>query len=228
MSTLLERTPEPELMDSPDQVAAYAGADFAESNAAFAERLCAELRAAPAGRLVDLGCGPADICVRIAGWLPGWQIDAIDAGENMLEAAKQRIESEGLENRIRLLHARLPDGSLASGAYQSVVSNSLLHHLPDPAILWQSIARLAAPGAWVQVMDLARPDSSEAVDELVERYAAEAPAVLKEDFRNSLHAAWRVDEVGRQLRCAGLALGCERVSDRHWLVSGRIAGPGEP
>ena len=228
MTAPLIRTPEPELMDSPEQVAAYAGADFTESNLRFSEILRSELAATPAGRLIDLGCGPADICVRIARALPDWRIHAVDAGENMLAAARTRIEREGLGSRIELVHSRLPDTGLPSHAFECVVSNSLLHHLPDPRVLWQSIARLAAAGAWIQVMDLARPDSPAAVRELVEQYAGGEPTVLKDDFCNSLHAAWRVDEVRDQLRDAGLRLDCARVSDRHWLVSGRLPGTSEP
>jgi trans-aconitate methyltransferase len=212
-------------MDSAEQVAAYAGADFTDSNARFCEQLCNALGDRPAGRLIDLGCGPADICIRLARSLGDWRIDAIDAGENMLEAARLRLEQENLGGRVRLMNARLPDSSLPVHAYQCVVSNSLLHHLPEPRILWQAVADLAAPGAWVQVMDLARPDSAPAADALVENYAGDEPAILKEDFKNSLHAAWRVEEVCEQLRIAGLPLTCKPVSDRHWLVSGRLDRP---
>lgn len=49
------------------------------------------------------------------------------------------------------------------------------------------------------------------------------PELLQAYFNNCLHAAWRVDEVRAQLEQAGLALECELVSDRHWLVSGRLS-----
>jgi len=83
---------------------------------------------------------------------------------------------------------------------------------------------VAAPGAWIQVMDLDRPEAGEQADALVELHSGDEPDVLKTDFRNSLHAAWRVDEVRGQLERAGLPLDCEKVSDRHWLVSGRLPG----
>jgi SAM-dependent methyltransferase len=224
MAEVLARTPEPELMDRPDQVDAYAAADFAESNQAFADRMTAAPDPLPAaGRLVDLGCGPGDICIRIARALPtGWRITGLDAGPNMLGRAREAIARAGLAERIELRLARLPDHGLDASAYDAVVSNSLLHHLPDPAVLWQAVGELAAPGAWIQVMDLARPDSDADVERLVHRYAAGEPEVLRADFRNSLRAAWRVDEVARQLDRAGLALECEPVSDRHWMVHGRF------
>jgi len=219
----LRRSPEPELMDSPDQVEAYAGANFAESNQWFVDDLVARYRPRPQrGRLIDLGCGPGDICIRLAMALPGWRITGLDAGPNMLDRARQAVQEKRLEQSIRFQLAQLPDDTLEAGCWDCICSNSLLHHLPDPSVLWRTVRRLAGPRAWVQVMDLDRPRAIAEVDRLVERYASDAPSVLRADFRNSLIAAWRAEEVRQQLIDAGLDLRCERVSDRHWLVSGRL------
>ncbi|NKI35801.1 class I SAM-dependent methyltransferase [Wenzhouxiangella sp. XN79A] len=218
----MKRIPEPELMDSQDQVEAYAAADFADGNRAFSERVAEALAGAAAGTLIDLGCGPGDICRRLAAALPAWSIEGLDAGPNMLETAERDTVGSPHADRIRYRLARLPDPSLASSAYQAVVSNSLLHHLPDPSALWQAVVQLAAPGAYVQVMDLDRPDTPTAARSLVEAYARDEPEVLREDFFNSLCAAWTAEEVRDQLAQAGLALAVERVSDRHWLVHGRL------
>lgn len=222
-SMLLERTPEPELMDTPEQVRAYAAADFSSSNQWFVDDLVERFQPrSDHGSLIDLGCGPGDICIRLARALPGWSIHGLDAGPNMLETARSAVEAASLAARIELHLARLPDTGLAGRQFDCVTSNSLLHHLPDPMTLWQTVRELAAPGAWIHVMDLDRPDRSEAVDALVDHYAGGEPEVLREDFRNSLHAAWRAEEVREQLRRAGLDLSCRRVSDRHWLVSGQL------
>jgi 2-polyprenyl-3-methyl-5-hydroxy-6-metoxy-1,4-benzoquinol methylase len=120
------------------------------------------------------------------------------------------------------VEARLPEQPPPAEAYDLVLSNSLLHHLPDPAILWQAVARWARLGAGVFVMDLLRPASPEAARALMEQYAAGEPEVLRHDFHHSLLAAYRPDEVREQLRQAGLeALDLLAVSDRHWIVFGR-------
>ena len=220
---VLARTPEPELMDSVDQVSAYAEADFSSSNQWFVDDLLERFQPRPEqGRVIDLGCGPGDICIRIARALGGWRIEGLDAGANMLARARVDVEAADLADRIEFHHARMPETGLEENAYNCVISNSLLHHLPDPMILWRTIPRLAAPGAWIQIMDLDRPDDAESADRLVAEYAGDAPEVLREDFRNSLHAAWRADEVREQLRRARLNLTCRQVSDRHWLVSGPL------
>lgn len=219
---MMNRTPEPELMDAPEQAQAYADADFGEPNQLFVDRFVELAGSADPGALVDLGCGPGDICIRLARALPGWQVVGLDAGPNMLSLARTAVEQSGLDQRVELVLARLPD-KVPPRRFDAVVSNSLLHHLPDPMVLWQSIRQLAAPGCRVQVMDLHRPASPSAVDAIVAEHAADAPQVLQTDFRNSLHAAYTGDEVQAQIESSGLSgLTLSRPSDRHWLLQGRL------
>ena len=90
----MDRRPEPELMDSEAQTHAYAVADFSDANALFTESFLERFADLPAqGALIDLGCGPADICLRLAERLPAWRITGLDAGENMLRRAREAIES---------------------------------------------------------------------------------------------------------------------------------------
>lgn len=220
----MDRIPEPELMENEDQARAYAEADFDEPHSMFV-RLWEECFGADelTGRVVDLGCGPADITVRFARRHPGITIEGIDGSGAMLDRARERLRREGLESRIRLIHARLPAPGLPSAGYDAIISNSLLHHLHDPAVLWQTIRDCARPGAPVFVMDLMRPDSRAGAEALVGRYAADAPPVLRRDFFHSLLAAWRPDEVRGQLDAAGLsAFEIHTVSDRHFIVRGRV------
>jgi hypothetical protein len=70
-------------------------------------------------------------------------------------------------------------------------------------------------------MDLRRPDSEDELAWLVHEYSRNDPEVLRTDFRNSLRAAYRVEEAREQLARAGLQrLSVESVSDRHLLVWG--------
>jgi SAM-dependent methyltransferase len=221
----MQRIPEPdELMDDAEQALAYARADFSEANRLFVELLEDQGRGALDGRLLDLGCGPADIPRVLARRHLGLRIDAVDGAPAMLELARHNIDAEpGLAPRVQLLCEYLPCPHLPAHGYAVVASNSLLHHLADPGVMWQTVARCAAPGALVLVMDLARPASELAVDALVETYAIDEPEVLRRDFRNSLFAAYTVDEVEQQLAAAGLdTLHVGMVSDRHLAVSGRL------
>lgn len=224
----MERIPEPELMDSPEQTAAYAAADFATSNQLFVDQLLAYFQPIPAtGHLFDLGCGPADITIRLARALPRWNFTGLDGGPNMLQCGIEACQQAALSDRIRLKHSYLPDDSLPPSSADAVVSNSLLHHLPEPVTLWQTLCQLARPGAYIQVMDLQRPDDIAAARALCDEYANGEPEVLRQDFYNSLLAAYTVAEVRAQLDTAGL-YDCRIVqpSDRHWMVRGYVPAIG--
>lgn len=223
----MERVPEPELMEDEAQARAYAEADFEEPNALFMQLWEEGLAGAEPMRIVDLGCGPADIVVRLARRHPVARIEAIDGSAAMLRHGIERVRREGLDERVHLVQARLPGAGLAPQAYDAVVSNSLLHHLHDPAVLWRTVRACARIGAAVLVMDLARPASDAEARALVERHASGEPGILRRDFYNSLLAAWRPEEVRAQLIAAGLdGLEVRLVSDRHLAVQGRIRAKG--
>lgn len=223
----MQRVPEPEeLMDDPAQAAAYAGADFSEANELFIRLLRQLVPQGLRGRALDLGCGPADIPIALLREYPALRIDAIDGAPAMLEQARQRLALHpGVGERLHLSCQRIPSAELPAGGYDCVMSNSLLHHLREPGDLWLNIAHCAARGAAVLVMDLARPESPLALDALVETYALNEPEILRRDFRNSLCAAWTVDEVREQIAELGLrGLEVSMVSDRHWAARGHLAG----
>jgi trans-aconitate methyltransferase len=222
----MERRPEPELMDAPDQTLAYAGADFSDSNSLFVEHFLDTFPGLPGGgTLVDLGCGPADICIRLSDRLPGWRIAGLDAGENMLRRAAEAIQAADKGAVISISLSRLPDTGLERRAFDAVVSNSLLHHLPDPATLWSTILQIGKPGAAVTVMDLRRPKDEREAERLVDEYAADAPEILREDFFNSLLAAYTPGEIEEQLERSGLGtFAVQLPSDRHWIATGLVPG----
>lgn len=221
----MERVTEPELMDDEAQALAYAEADFEEPNSRFVEMFSARVGSLPEGAAVlDLGCGPGDIALRIARAHPGVQVHGLDGSAAMLAFGHRALEAEpGLAGRVRFLQGLVPGADLPKARYEAVVSNSLLHHLHDPTGLWRTVRDRAQPGAAVLVMDLMRPASKAAAWALVEQYAGEEPEVLKRDFYNSLLAAFEPAEVREQLAAAGLAaLDVEEASDRHLVVWGRV------
>ena len=223
----MERVPEPELMLDPDHVTAYAAADFEEPHQRFIELLRMRLARLPVrGVALDLGCGPGDIAFRFLRAFPEWRVDAVDGSAAMIAAGRSAAAAAGLLDRIEFREAHLPDGAPPRCSYDLLFSNSLLHHLADPAVLWSSLGRWAAPEARVFIMDLMRPASQAEARALVDRYVSGEPAVLRTDFYNSLLAAYRPGEVEVQLRTAALSrVTIEVISDRHFIVWG-TAGRG--
>ncbi len=221
----MQRIPEPELMDDEAQARAYAEADFEEPNARFAA-MCAGFvgELSDGAAVLDLGCGPGDITLRIAAANPAVEVHGLDGSAAMLAFGEAALAANpGLRRRVRFIPGLVPDAELPRALYEAVVSNSLLHHLHDPAGLWRMIRARGAAGAPVLVMDLMRPDSEGSAQALVDQYAADEPEVLRRDFYNSLLAAFEPGEVRAQLAAAGLGhLVVEEASDRHLVVRGRL------
>lgn len=217
----MDRIVEPELMDEGEQALAYSEANFAESHDRFVD-YCERFvgRGGLVGTVLDLGCGPCDVTVRLARRFPDPVFHGVDGAEAMLVHGRTRVENVGLGDRIHLTCAILPRDQPPLARYDGVVSNSLLHHLHDPSVLWASVARYAKPGAPVFVMDLRRPASVQEAAHLVQVNAGGEPELLKRDFFNSLCAAFTLDEVRGQLRQAGLPLEVLAVGDRHLVAQG--------
>lgn len=206
-------------MDGEAEAGAYARADFADSNQWYADHLAAEFPG-HLREIVDLGCGPADVTLRVARAAPQARIVAVDGSGPMLDHARIAVTAAKLSGRITLHLGRIPGLPLAEHRFDAVLSKDMLHHLPDPHALWSEVRRLARPGAAVYVMDLIRPDSPLAAKEIVERVAAHEPPVLKQDFYNSLCAAFTPEEARNQLRSAELPLSVVQATERHMLIKG--------
>lgn len=218
----MDRILEPELMDDPLQAEAYARADFAKENQGFVERFREYFPDFSEGRVLDLGCGPADIPIRFAKLYPACQVVGIDASAPMIRLGEEAVTQAGLSDRITLRCERI-DAVPGARIVDAALSNSLLHHLPNPLQFWHKLRLLVKPGSPVLVMDLLRPESPEAAQAIVDQYAAGEPDILRRDFYNSLLAAFTEDEVTTQLARMNLTrLLIDIPDDRHWVVGGVI------
>ncbi len=216
----MQRIPEPELMTDQEQAIAYANADFEEPHNHFITLLKEAVggKLPESGRAVDLGCGAADISIRLAKAYPNYHIDALDAAAAMLAEGDKALIGSGLSDRINLIDTYINETSLSHKSYDLIFSNSLLHHLHDPMVLWNTIKNAKGSPA-IFVMDLMRPESEDQVDALTKKYAEGEPEILRRDFHNSLKAAFMPDEIKMQLSEAGLeGFIVSVVSDRHLTV----------
>jgi ubiquinone/menaquinone biosynthesis C-methylase UbiE len=215
----MDRVLEPELMDDERQSVAYAMADFSASNQSFVDGVIREfpdhLR-----QVLDIGCGPGDVVIRLARAVPDLHVTAVDGSAPMIALARHAASVAGVEGRISIVQGHVPGVSFESTRFDAVLSKDVLHHLPDPLVLWAEVKRLGRPGAAVYVMDLVRPETPEAARRIVDEVAAREDPILREDFYNSLCAAFTLDEVRGQLIAAGLDASVTQVSDRHMVIKG--------
>jgi len=224
----MDRILEKELMDEEEQAKAYAFADFSEAHNLFIEKFQEKF---PEGDfsssfndvVLDLGCGSCDITRRFANAYSDAFFHAVDGAEAMLKHAAELNKKDNLTQRIKLIETCLPDIELPQSFYHLIISNSLLHHLHDPFVLWKTIQKYAKPFAHVFIMDLIRPIDEPTVKFLSNEYLENEPNVLKIDFENSLRAAFTIKEVRKQLDEMRLSnLTVEEVSDRHMIIYGII------
>lgn len=222
----MERILEEELMNAEEQAKAYAFADFSKPHEEFIEKFKEKFTDIPSSFndvVLDLGCGPCDVTRRFAKAYLDASFHAVDGAPTMLKYAANLNDEARLSLRIRLIEGTLPNVELPQRSYHAIISNSLLHHLPDPNVLWETIQQYAKPYAYIFIMDLVRPVDEQTVQFLVNEYAANEPDILKLDFENSLRAAFTVKEMKKQLNEAGLSkLSVEEISDRHMIIYGAL------
>lgn len=209
---------EPELMDEQEQAAAYADADWSEAHGKIPGYFRDRFPQFTAGRVIDLGCGPADVTLRFVKAFPEVTALGVDGSEAMLVFGRRHVRAAALDSRVTLENRYLPDAGVQTRIFDAVICNSLLHHFADPVALWRTAAMCAKPDAPVLLVDLLRPPDQAAVARLVNAHANDAPPVLRRDFAASLHAAYTLEEVRQQLRAAQLPhFQIDQVDELHFV-----------
>ena len=220
----MKRIPEScELMDDLVEARAYADSDFSEPHDAFVALFKHLFPKFSAGLVLDIGCGNADPTIRFAKVYPNAHIIGLDGSETMLSFGREAVKKAGLSDRIKLERKMLQEYTPLPELFDTIICNSVLHHLEPPESLWIAITRLAKKDAPVLVMDFFRPATVEVAEELVAMHAKDSPELMTGGFYNSLLAAYRPNEVRMQINDAGFpAFRIEVVSDRHMIIFGEI------
>src|SRR5262249_12485999 len=180
---MLPRVLEPEVMDTPEEARDYDAMDHSAVNRIFV----ADFLAIWDGRgpILDLGTGTALIPIEFCRQSPHGNVVAVDAAEHMLAVARENVRRAGFESRItlKLIDAKrmpFPDASIPA-----IMSNSIVHHIPDPRTVIAEIARVAVPGATIFIRDLLRPPDQATLNHLVQTYAGDANDHQKKMFAES-------------------------------------------
>jgi ubiquinone/menaquinone biosynthesis C-methylase UbiE len=219
-TSALPRVLEPEGMETPEEVEAYDAMAHGGVNGRFVADFLAT--GASLGRVLDLGTGTALIPLELARVAPRSHVVAIDLSAEMLGVARRHIERAGLADRIEVLLGDAKRTPLPARSASAVMSNSLVHHLPDPLPFFEDARRLLAPGAVLFVRDLFRPFDDDAVAALVRTHAADDSPPQRALFEASRRAALTLDEIRACAHAAGLGdASIETTSDRHWTLSYR-------
>lgn len=213
----MERVLEPEVMDTWEESVAYDAMDFTEVNTAFAEEAIA--LAPDRARVLDAGTGPARIPILMCQRRPRWRVVGIDLSRNMLKLGAKHVAKAELGDRIRLDCVDAKQLPYPDAHFDFVVSNSIVHHLSDPLPFFRELRRVLKPEGGLFLRDLFRPEDEATVDKLVASIGGDYDAHQTQLFRDSLCAAFTVEEVRDMLQTAGLeGVSVYASSDRHWTA----------
>ncbi len=216
----LSRVLEAEVMDSAAEARDYDAMDHREVNRAFVDDLLAAGEVA--GDVLDLGTGTAQIPVELCQRCEDCRVLAIDAAVHMLDLARYNIEVASLIERITLAHVDAKQLPYQDDLFGLVMSNSIVHHVPDPLVVLREAVRVAAPGGRLFFRDLLRPADEATVTRLVETYAGQANDHQRQMFQDSLRAALDLEEIRGCVQQLGFAAATvSATSDRHWTWAAR-------
>jgi ubiquinone/menaquinone biosynthesis C-methylase UbiE len=226
---MLPRILEPEVMDTESEAVDYDSMDHAEVNRIFANDFLALSPAGPPGKettsVLDVGTGTAQIPIEICRRRADLRLTAIDLAAQMLQLAQRNVIREGLTSQIKLDHVDAKSLPYADAMFDAVISNSIIHHIPEPKSSFREMVRVLRPRGMLFIRDLLRPADRETLEKLVACYAGDANPHQQQMFRESLHAALTLAEVSELLcdsKCP--AEWVRQTSDRHWTVAGVLPG----
>jgi len=217
---MLDRVLEPEVMDDRAEAIEYNDMDHAMVNRNFVTDLFA---AGPLGLdCLDLGTGTALIPIELCQRDDNVRVMAADASTAMLDLARYQLEINSLISRIQLHYGDAKSLVFEASFFDTVMSNSLVHHLPSHETFLVEALRVLRPNGLLFIRDLCRPNSVPALEELVSVYAANESESSRQMLRQSLYAALSLKEIRELAANAGLS--SDRVfmtSDRHWTLQAR-------
>ncbi|HIF01502.1 MAG TPA: class I SAM-dependent methyltransferase [Planctomycetes bacterium] len=252
----LERTLEPEVMDTVEEAVDYDSMNHSTVNRVFVQDLlrfaattnsdvsvCGDTEAVtvdlsdmdtslnggvlPVGAVIDVGAGTALIPLDLIHAAPHvGPIIAVDLSVEMLRLAVRHLRERKVTGRILPLLTDAKRLPFADSSCAAVISNSIVHHIPEPISVFHELRRGIKPDGLLFVRDLMRPESPDVVEQIVAQYAGDDNAHQQQLFRQSLHAALSVDEVRELLDRADFAnASVTATSDRHWTVAARMPKP---
>jgi ubiquinone/menaquinone biosynthesis C-methylase UbiE len=147
--------------------------------------------AAEGATVVDLGCGPGEVLVRLAGLAPTLRLSGVDVDAEMIERAKRKAERKvsRADRRPTFVVADASALPFTDESVDLVVSSYAVHHLPDRHAAREEIMRVLKPGAKAIIWDVVSPHGAPAASDgpsdghAPERHAAGGLATVRMLFR---------------------------------------------
>ena len=220
--TNLHRILEPEVMDTLEEAFEYDSMDHSQVNEVFCNDFFAARNLTDGVQILDVGTGTAQIPIAMCKRNNGLKITAIDLAESMLTIGNKNIQAARLEDSITLVQVDSKKMPYPDESFDQVVSNSIIHHIPNPVECFKEMIRVTKKDGLLFVRDLLRPDSIAELQNIVNLHAGDATPKQKQLFTDSLHASLSLTEVREMVKLFGFeAFTVIQSSNRHWTFTAR-------
>ena len=213
----VKRILEPEVMDTKEEAEAYDAMGHGEVDKAFVDRVIT--LGAESGHFLDVGTGPAQIPILLAQRCPNINLIAIDLSIEMLKIAERHIADSDLTERIALERVDAKTLPYPDNTFDGLISNSIVHHIHDSLKALKEMGRVMKPKGVVLIRDLIRPETPEAAQVFVDKYAAEDTPIQQKLYYESFLASFTIAEVEQMLIQADIpGAVVVQTTDRHWSI----------
>ena len=164
--------------------------------------------------IIDIGAGPGNIPIRIAGQDSKSVLIALDLSLPMLMKAKENIRKSNLDDRVLLVCASSEHLPFRDNTFDFSYTNFTLHHLPDPTRTVAEVVRVAQIGKRFIIRDLRRPPRW-LIPFYMKVFGASYNPEMKKMYLESLAAGFSFAEM-RQL---SRAINCLKLSIRRIFIT---------
>ena len=214
-----KRIPESEVMDNQEEVVAYNATvteDYLNKiDEGFVQQ--ALNLGIHQGRILDVGCGPGQILLKLAVRKLNIHLTGIDLSWAMIQGALEKITRASLNSRISLQVSDAKCLPFANKSFDLVLCNSVLHHSSNPIGLLNEISRVIKPTGALLIRDLKRPTKF-SFPFHTWWFGRHYSGLMKRLYLDSLRASYTLGELKDLLKHSSLS-GCN-VFQFGWLYLG--------
>ena len=104
----------------------------------------------PAPKVLDLGCGPGELSVRLLDMFAGTELVGVDLDAAHLERARERCRHFG--DRARFQVGDALELELPANHFDLAVCRHLLQAVPNPRAVVENMARATRSGGWLHLV----------------------------------------------------------------------------
>jgi demethylmenaquinone methyltransferase / 2-methoxy-6-polyprenyl-1,4-benzoquinol methylase len=111
----------------------------------------------PAGRLLDVATGTADVAILAARRVPGLTVVGVDPSRAMLAIGREKVERAGLSGNVTLAEGNALALPFPLAAFDAVTIAFGIRNVADRGAAVREMARVTRPGGRIGVLELIEP-----------------------------------------------------------------------